>query len=457
MTRLGFASCIAIGALGVACAQLQGLDGYEKVDCVDDCAHDPAATGAPPATSDDGGARPADAASGDDARAPALGWAYRRAVTLTSDAPAANDEPVLVVLPPSFDVSHAKAGGDDLRFSTTPKHEDDLTYFVESWTPGGPSQVWVRVPTVPAGASTIYAFYGKPSAPAASSFEATFPKALRTAGGGAGSFTPTGDIDVDWFELRAGDTLTLPAGAPLAIRARRVILAGVVDGTGRGYAGGSVPNGAGGGPGGGGIANPIDTEASGGGGYGGSGGHGGEDVAGAGGPGGGAYGTATGDDIAMGSGGAGTATGAGGAGGGAVSVIAWRTTITGLLRVDGAAGGGGADRNGGGGAGGGILLGASFLDLTGATLSANGGGGGNTTGAAPDGGGGGAGGRIKLRRRAAGSYVAPASVTAAFGSGGAGGGTTAPGATGGAGTIDVNEASTLAKGVEATVGDEEKL
>src|SRR5262249_14164788 len=155
-----------------------------------------------------------------------------------------------------------------------------------SWTPGAPSYVWVRVPAVPAGTSTIYMFYGDAAAPAASSFGATFPGAQRTAGAGAGSFVATGDIDVDWFELRAGDTLILPQGSPLHIRARRVILAGVVGGNGRGYAGGAVPDAAGGGPGSGGVSNPVDTESSGGGGYAGTGGNGGAHGAGVGGAGG---------------------------------------------------------------------------------------------------------------------------------------------------------------------------
>jgi hypothetical protein len=451
-----FLAPLVFGISTAACAQVEGLDDYEKVECLDDCPAPPpgstktgsASGGAPPSSSK--GAQSSGSTPGSSP------WRFRRAISLTSDAPTTTRAtPVLVVVPPSFDATRAKPGGDDLRFSTSPSHADDLPYFVESWSPGAPSWVWVRVPSVPAGPSTIWMFYGNASASAASSFDATFPRAMRTAGGGAGSFTASGDIDVDWFELRAGDTLTLASGVALEIRAHRVILAGNVDGTGRGHAGGSVPNGAGGGPGGGGTSNPIDTEGSGGGGYGGSGGRGGEDVAGAGGSAGGAYGTAAGDDIAMGSGGGSTATGAGGAGGGALAVFGWRTTVSGIVRVNGAAGAGGFDRNAGGGAGGGILVASSFLDLAGATLAANGGAGGNCAAPAHDGGGGGGGGRVKLRRRANGSYAAPASITVAPALGGSGASTTAPGGAGGPGTIDVNESSALMRGVEAVVGAEE--
>src|SRR5205823_5683035 len=102
-------------------------------------------------------------------------------------------------------------------------------------------------------------------------------------------------------------------------------------------------------------------------------------------------------------------------------------------------------------------LAASFLELDGATLTADGGAGGNCAAALATGGGGGGGGRIKLRHRANGSFSAPATMAAALGPGGTGGGTTAPGVNGLAGTVNVVETSTLAKGVEAAVGPEEAL
>jgi hypothetical protein len=250
-----------------ACAQIQGLGAYEKVACLDDCPGP-------------GGPDGSDASPMDDGGGPPSAWSFRRTITLTSDAagPLAG-EPVLLVLPPSFDTARARPNGDDVRFATTTSKTDELDYFIESYTPGAASYVWVRVPSVPVGTSTITMFYGNASASAASSFEKTFPNARRTVGGGAGSFTATGDIDVDWFELRAGDTLTLPPGAPLRIAARRVILAGTVDGSGRGSSGGALGSMVGGGPGGGQVSNPINMEGSGGGGYGGTGGRGGNDLA----------------------------------------------------------------------------------------------------------------------------------------------------------------------------------
>jgi hypothetical protein len=491
---------LAATLLLAACAQLEGLDAEQRVPCLDDCPADAGPTGpttdapsgwteaatgdsaaavadssSPPAdssaASDDAPLPAVDSAVGDapwpaDARSPSTEggaeagptWTYRRSIALTSDAPAPlAGEPVLVIVPPTFDSTHAGANGDDLRFSTTPQHSDDLPYFVESWSPGAANYVWVRVPNVPVGSSTITMFYGNPAAAAASSFAATFPNAMRTAGGGAGSFVATGDIAVDWFELRAGDTVILPQGAPLHITARRVILAGIVGGNGRGFAGGSVPDHPGSGPGGGAVSNPVDTESSGGGGNAGTGGHGGEHTAGKGGAGGASAGTETGDDIAIGSGGGATNANAGGAGGGAVSVLGWRTTILDVVRADGLLNVGGASVNGGGGAGGGILVAGYSLELAGATLSAVGGSGGNCILSTGSGGGGGSGGRIKMKHRPNGQLTAPATTAVTGGAGGTCAGTTAAGVGGSEGTTYVDAQSMLVTGVESAVGNETSL
>ena len=447
MRPLVLASLVLAG-----CAQIQDLGALEKVDCLEDCAGAAVSAGttAPPGPEASGAGSPAAGPPRAEPSAPAISspvapdgstWSFRRDVTLTSDeAGPLGATSVLVVLAPGV-----QATAEDLRFRRGGATEPDLAFFVERLDPSGPSFVWVRLPSVAPGASTIAMFYGNARAPAASDFAATFPNAVRTAGGGAGSFTAKGDIDVDWFELRAGDTLTLASGAPLRIRARRVILAGNVDGNGRGQAGG---------PGAGAASNPANTEASGGGGYGGSGGRGGEDVAGAGGIGGAPQGTKDGDDLGLGAGGGATSFHAGGAGGGALAVLGWRTTASGIVSVNGTSGGGGSDRNAGGGSGGGLLFGGARLELGSATLTANGGAGGACTSAAHDGGGGGGGGRIKIRRRAEGAYEPPAAMTVLPGPGGGGAGTTAPGVDGSIGTIDVASASALVKGVSATVGEE---
>jgi hypothetical protein len=380
------------------------------------------------------------------------GWAYQRNIALTSDetTPLTNHA-VLVAVPKSFDYSHAKSAGEDLRFAVDPAQMEDLPYFVEDWMQGSESHVWVDVPAVPPGASTLHMFYGNPAAAEASRFASTFPNARRTEGGGKGSFVALENIDVDWFELRAGDTLTLASGVPLRISARRIIVAGTIEGSGRGHGGGTTPSGAGVGPGGGMI---LAGSGAGGGGYGGSGGAGGSDN-GIGGAGGSAYGTAGGDDIAMGSGGGTMDSKPAGDGGGSLSLVGWRTSIGGAITMSGTAGAGLSGQNSGGGAGGGLLIAGWSLDLAGAQLTANGGIGGPCAQAANDAGGGGAGGRIKLKRRASGALSMPASMSVLPGAGGAGAATTAPGAIGTPGTTDVAESSAFARGVETVLEAEQ--
>jgi hypothetical protein len=406
---------------------------------------------------DDGIDLPARTEGGSDGASPSaeagpLAWAHRRAVTLTSDAPAAlSGHPTLLTLPATFDYARTLPGAADLRFSSGPDHHDDLDFYVERWTPGGESLVWIAVPAVPPGTSVVHMFYGNANATDASSFERTFPRARRTEGGGKGSFAASGTLDVDWFELRAGDTLTLRSGAPLRITAQRIVIDGTIDGVGRGHPGGALP-GPGEGPGGGQPA--PDASGAGGGGHGGKGGAGGTDTAGNGGPGGAVNGSETDDAIGLGSGGGSTTTRAGGAGGGALSLVGWVISATGAIRLDGEAGAGLAGQNGGGGAGGGLLVAGHALDLDGATLSATGGAGGPCANAGNDGGGGGGGGRVKIRHRAGGLY-APATISVSGGKGGDEAGTTAPGETGSRGTVHVSRTEGAVRGVDAALGPEE--
>jgi hypothetical protein len=297
-------------------------------------------------------------------------------------------------------------------------------------------------------------FYGHPNAPAVSDFAKTFPRVQKTAGNGAGNLTATGDIDVDWFELAAGDTLTLEAAKPLRISAARIIIAGTIDGTGKGFAGGATPNSNGLGPGNGKF---VSASGAGGAGYGGAGGTGGFDDGGVGGPGGPTYGTDGADDADLGSGGGSAGTTLGGAGGGSIVVHGWRTTVPGKIFVNGVAGIDTASgQAGGGGSGGTILLAGRELDLAGGVLEAKGGAGGAASNALGDGGGGGGGGRIKLRQRSGGLIVPAATTAVTRGLGGIGV-STAPGSPGNTGTTNTSTTATTMKGVTSTLGDEVKL
>lgn len=403
-------------------------------------------------TSSSSGGAPVDGGS---IAEPTSGWTARRPVTLVSDAPAdITNAVVLVTLPDNFDNGASQPDGKDVRFRLAADAPTSLDHFIERWTPGSPRIVWVKVPTVKPGSSEISMFYGHPNAPVVSDFAKTFLRVQKTAGNGAGNLTATGDIDVDWFELAAGDTLTLEAGRPLRITASRVIIAGTIEGSGKGATGGATVNSNGVGPGGGKF---VVSSGAGGAGYGGIGGAGGFDDGGAGGAPGPTYGTDTGDDAEVGSGGGSAGTTLGGAGGGAVVVHGWQMSVSGKISVNGlAATDTATGQAGGGGSGGTILLAGRELDLAGGTLEARGGKGGGASSAAGDGGGGGGGGRIKLRQRSGGSLVPAAATAVTRGLGGTGA-SSAPGSPGAIGTNHTSTTATTMKGVTASIGDEVKL
>ncbi|GAH78211.1 unnamed protein product, partial [marine sediment metagenome] len=67
----------------------------------------------------------------------------------------------------SFNYSRAKSDGSDLRFYT--QNQTLLNYWIEKWNPSGDSIIWVKVPD--SGTSSIYMYYGDPSASAMSNGE----------------------------------------------------------------------------------------------------------------------------------------------------------------------------------------------------------------------------------------------------------------------------------------------
>ena len=74
----------------------------------------------------------------------------------------------------NFDFSLAKTDGSDVRFT----HSDGTTvlkYWVESWSSASQlAYVWVRVPSLVNGDTTIYLYYGNAGATSASDGTATF-------------------------------------------------------------------------------------------------------------------------------------------------------------------------------------------------------------------------------------------------------------------------------------------
>lgn len=338
---------------------------------------------------------------------PAAAQQFVRSVQITSAAaePLTDVQVVLNITANSFDYGQASADGSDLRFASTNPvacpPSFDIPHWVEFWRPGGFSQIWLKIPSVPAGGTvTVFFYHGSEAGDDTSDFAAVFPDALISQG----NTVLDGDIDVDWFEVSRGDVISVRSVQPLRVNARRIRIGGTINATGAGFIGSSAGSSSPGqGPGGGsrGLIINGDGSGGGGGGYGGGGGAGGGGFGDQPGAGGMVYGDTLPDTIQMGSGGAGSRNTRGGNGGGLIALRAQYVTVAdiGQLLADGAPGGNqgvGDSDGGGGGSGGGILVYGYSVRVSGA-LSAAGGAGssGPNIATSADGGGGGAG-RIKL-------------------------------------------------------------
>jgi hypothetical protein len=290
--------------------------------------------------------------------------------------------------------SQMQISGADIRFGTSCCTQ--FPYWIDSTTMNTTAtQIWVRIPNIPASSSyTLKMFHGSAALTSQSNLTATFPNRYILS---SGSDSLTGNVSYDWFEIKAGATLKIMYGALLNISAENIIIAGSIDGFGRGHVGPVITSCASGiGPG----ASLLTSGCANGGGagYGGVGGcapiGGASSCSSVGGV---AYGTANGTDIAMGSSGStgsnGSTTGNGSGNGGAgLKLFGSQIKISGTINVSGGDGKGNttSSSGGGGGSGGGILIQGTHVNLAGANLIAMGGKAGNGYGGC------GAGGRIKI-------------------------------------------------------------
>jgi len=105
------------------------------------------------------------------------GWSYRRAVTIDNQTGSElTDFQVSIDLDSSkFDFSKAASDGSDIRF-TTDDGTTEIPYWIEKWdSQNQEATIWVKVPSIPAnGSTTIYMYYGNPSATDASDGDAVF-------------------------------------------------------------------------------------------------------------------------------------------------------------------------------------------------------------------------------------------------------------------------------------------
>ena len=97
-------------------------------------------------------------------------WTRRRDVTVSNGGSAQTNYPVTVTV--AYD-SDMKSDFSDIRF-TASDATTLLNYWVESNTSSSTATVWVKINTIPSGGSTIYMYYGNPSAATTSSGPNTF-------------------------------------------------------------------------------------------------------------------------------------------------------------------------------------------------------------------------------------------------------------------------------------------
>ncbi len=100
------------------------------------------------------------------------GWSYRRPITISSTVDV-NDYTVKIELNTSnFDFNKANPDGSDIRF-TLDDGTTTIPYWIEIWSPTF-ARIWVRVPRIQAPSTTIYLYYGNPSATSESNGYQTF-------------------------------------------------------------------------------------------------------------------------------------------------------------------------------------------------------------------------------------------------------------------------------------------
>lgn len=315
---------------------------------------------------------------------PFNGWNYVVPITITNNGAATTANlQTLLKINTQTPISQGKmqANGNDIRFvyNTCGSY---LDYYIENGLNTNATNIWVRMPAIPAGGTIIiYMYYGNAGAAASAvTFNNMFPNVLTI-----NAPSPlSGTVTYDWIDIQPGAVITMNSQQPLILQARKIIFNGSFNGANLGYLPAAGPGA--GGSGNGGIG-------GGGGGYGSAGGRGGNPANG-----GTAYGTPNGNDIDMGSGGGGSDCPAAARGGGAISLLGCDVVFNGNVNVSGQTITnlcccGNSSEAAGGGAGGGVRVVADYVSGN-ATINARGGNGQNSDD--KEGGGGGGGGRVKL-------------------------------------------------------------
>jgi hypothetical protein len=102
-------------------------------------------------------------------------WAYRNPITITNTSGSTlTNFQVKIALGGSFDFTKAKSDGSDVLI-TAGDGVTPISFWIETWNPSSQSAtLWVQAPSVPTSGTTLYMYYGNPSASSASNGNATF-------------------------------------------------------------------------------------------------------------------------------------------------------------------------------------------------------------------------------------------------------------------------------------------
>jgi len=135
-------------------------------------------------------------------------WIYRVPITVTNNLTSAlSDYQVFLYLNLSSQVSAGKIRSDlgDIRFKDSVGNE--LSYWIENNTASA-ARIWVKVPSIPAsGSTTIYIYYGNPSATTTSNRTLTFVWYYDFENGNYNNWT--------FSVFSSGDTYSLETTTPL--------------------------------------------------------------------------------------------------------------------------------------------------------------------------------------------------------------------------------------------------
>ncbi|HAV42624.1 TPA: hypothetical protein DCX15_01215 [bacterium] len=110
---------------------------------------------------------------------PALmpGWNHRRQINVSNPGTAQTDYQISIVLDTQTLIADGKlqSQGQDIRFTQANGSTIITNYWIEHDTMNTTTtRIWVRVPNIPAGSSTLFVYYANPTAPAQTSGDNTF-------------------------------------------------------------------------------------------------------------------------------------------------------------------------------------------------------------------------------------------------------------------------------------------